>query len=133
MIKKMVNVEFNPTIDELASLFVSMEAEQQAEFFNKISLLLDITDNGYNYQLEKIVYTKRLNKGKSLIKSLGLFIEKYDDMKNDASYEYKSLFLHEVLSMCKLARARTYTIENSDIGIAATVRLSDKQSKLLGL
>lgn len=133
MIKKMVNVEFNPTIDELASLFVSMEVEQQAEFFNKISLLLDITENGCNYQLEKIVYTKRLNKGKSLIKSLGLFIEKYDDMKNDASYEYKSLFLHEVIRMCKLGRAKTYTITNSDIGIAATVTLSDKQSKLLGL
>jgi hypothetical protein len=76
MIKRKTEVFVRLTVEELADEFCSLDANDQAEFFNRVGEITNQWDGGFSYQLYRIVTSPKLNeKGKYILDQIAEYVE----------------------------------------------------------
>lgn len=72
MITRDIHVEVTPTSEELARCFVNMDADQQAEFFSRISAFVRNWDKPFCFQLQMMIDSPYLTKGgREIMRGIG--------------------------------------------------------------
>lgn len=74
--KRQIEIDINPTPQELAEVFCNMYEEEQVEFFNEIAKITKTWNSPFCMQLQAIVDTNKLTPhAKLIMRQIGEYAE----------------------------------------------------------
>ena len=72
--KKQIEIDFEPTPEEVAERFCEMEADEQAQFFNQIARLSDLWNRAFVFQLQGVADSSELTEaGRKVMCDIGQY------------------------------------------------------------